>query len=128
MDWKNYLELSDENLDDIRYIGYLYIKQGCYDIAYDFFKALSVITPDNAYDFLILGSLHLQKEEYQEALKYLDKSIKIQPNNYLTRLNKTKTLFSLGYKNEGLKQAKIVANCRNKNFSTQAEALITSYH
>ena len=127
MDWQDYLELSDDSLEDIRYVGYLYIKQGCYDIALDFFKALTILSPGNFYDIQTLGSLYLQKGNYNEALTYLDKAIKMDPTNYLVILNKAKTLFSLGYRTEGIIQARIVSKCKDPKLVTQALALINAY-
>lgn len=127
MDWQNYLELSDDSLEDLRFVGYLYLKQGCYDIAIDFFKALLILTPGNLYDLQTLGSLYLQKGKFTDALNYLDKAIKIDPTNYLIILNKAKALFSLGYRTEGLAQAKIVSECKIPKFANQALTLIDIY-
>jgi len=127
MDWQSYLELSDESIEDLRFVGYLYIKQGCYDIALDFFNALAILKPGNAYDLQTLGALYLQKGKYLEALEYLDEAIKTSPNNYLVMLNKAKALFSLGYRAEGLIQARLVSASTNKKFAAQALALIDAY-
>jgi len=127
MDWQAYLELSDDSIEDVRYVGYLYIKQGCYDIALDFFNALTILSPGNIYDLQTLGSLYLQKGNYNQALIYLDKAIKLNPTNYLVILNKAKTLFSLGYRTEGITQARIVSNCKDQKLATQALALINAY-
>lgn len=127
MDWQNYLELSDDSIEDLRYVGYLYIKQGCYDIALDFFNALIILNPGNSYDLQTLGSLYLQKGKYSQALPYLDRAIKIDPTNYLVMLNKAKVLFSLGYRTEGIAQARIAAECKDQKIATQAAALINAY-
>jgi len=127
MDWQAYLELSDDSIEDLRFVGYLYIKQGCYDIALDFFNALTILNPGNAYDTQTIGALYLQQGKYLEALEYLDAAIKINPNNFLVMLNKAKALFSLGYRAEGLTQARLVSESTNKNLSTQALALINAY-
>ncbi len=127
MDWQSYLELSDDSLVDLRYVGYLYIKQGCYDIALDFFNALIILSPGNSYDLQILGSLYLQKGKYTQALPYLDKAIKMDPTNYLIMLNKAKAFFSLGYRTEGIAQARIVSECKDPKLETQALALISAY-
>jgi tetratricopeptide (TPR) repeat protein len=127
MDWQSFLELSNDSLDDLRSVGYLYIKQGCFDIALDFFNALLILTPGNFYDTHTLGSLYLQKGKYQEALNYLDKAIEIDPNNLLVKLNKARALFSLGYRTEGIEQARVVSNSKNAKLANQATALINAY-
>ncbi len=127
MDWQSYLELSNESLEDLRSVGYLYVKQGCYDIALDFFKALLILNPKNTYDQYMVGALYLEKGKYLKALEHLDEVLKIEPNNYLVLLNKAKTLFSLGYRAQAIAIAKMISNCPDKTLSSQALALMKAY-
>ncbi|NGX28303.1 MAG: hypothetical protein K940chlam1_00478 [Candidatus Anoxychlamydiales bacterium] len=127
MDWKSYLELSNDSVEDLRYVGYLYVKQGCYDIALEFFNTLLILDPKNSYDLQTLGALYLQKGKYLEALEHLDEVIKIEPTNPLVLLNKARALLSLGYRREGIDQARIVATNKDKKLSSQAMALISAY-
>ena len=127
MDWQSYLELSDESLEDLRYVGYLYLKQGCYDIALEFFNALLILDSKNSYDLQTLGALYLQKGKYLEALEHLDEVIKKEPTNALVLLNKARALLSLGYRREGIAQARAVANSKDKKLANQALALISAY-
>jgi len=126
MDWQSYLEISDESLQELRSVGFLYVQQGCYDIALDIFIALSILSPGNSYDLQTIGTIYLEKSKYPEALEYLDKAIKIDPKNNLIILNMAKTLLSLGYKAEGIAQAKIVAESKDPKFAIQAAALINA--
>ncbi|NGX34804.1 MAG: hypothetical protein K1060chlam1_01160 [Candidatus Anoxychlamydiales bacterium] len=127
MDWQSYLELSDESIEDLRSVGYLYVKQGCFDIALDFFNALLIFNPGNTYDESIVGALYLENGKYTEALEHLDESLKVEPKNYLVLLNKAKTLFSLGYRTEALAITKMISNCPNKKLASQALALLQAY-
>lgn len=127
MDWQNYLELSDDTIEDLRYVGYLYIKQGCYEIALDFFNALIILNPGNLYDLQTLGSLYLQNGKYTQSLPFFDKVLRVDAANYLIMLNKAKALFSLGYRAEGIAQARIVASCDDQKLVSQALALIDVY-
>ncbi|NGX52976.1 MAG: hypothetical protein KR126chlam5_01283 [Candidatus Anoxychlamydiales bacterium] len=127
MDWQNYLELSADSIEDLRSVGYLYVKQGCFDIALDFFNALLVLNPGNSYDESMIGALYLEKGKYLEALEHLDEVLKIDPNNYLVLLNKAKTLFSLGYRTEAIAITKMISNCPDKKLSSQASALMEAY-
>jgi len=127
MDWQSYLELTDESLEDLRSVGYLYVKQGCFDIALDFFNALLIFNPGNAYDESIVGALYLEKGKYSEALEHLDEVLKTEPNNYLVLLNKAKTLFALGYRTEAIAITKMISNSPNKKLSSQALALLKAY-
>lgn len=127
MDWQSYLELSDDTIEDLRSVGYLYVKQGCYDIALDFFNALNILSPGNSYDLQTLGALYLQKAKYSQALTFLDKALRLDPTNYLIMLNKAKALFSLGYTTEGLAQAKLISLSKDPLLASQGLALISAY-
>lgn len=127
MDWQSYLELTNDSIEDLRAVGFLYIKQGCFNIALEIFSALAILSPNNSYDLQTLGALFLQKEKYLKALDYLNKASKLNPNNHFITLNKAKTLLSLGYKSEGVALAKEITKGMNKKLASQAEALISSY-
>jgi|SRR3990172_6619041 len=127
MDWKEYLEISDENLDDLRLVGYSYIKQGCFDIAIVFFDALVILNPESSYDLQTLGSLYLQKGKYVNSLKYLDKAIDLDPNNFFAMLNRARALLSIGYVKQGLNQTRSLITCKDKIIAEQATALIEAY-
>ena len=127
MDWQNYLELSDDSIEDLRSVGYLYVKQGCFDIALDFFNALLIFNPNNSYDLSMMGALYLQKGKYLQALEHLDNALKIEPTNSLTQLNKVKALFSLGYITEAVELSRLLSQSKDKQISSQAIALINAY-
>src|SRR3972149_9707859 len=98
MNWSETLEWKKDQIDDLRYIGYLYIRQGLYDVALKFFEALNILSDENFYDISTLGSLHLQKGNNLTALEYFDKAIMIEPKNASLILNRSKALLALGYK------------------------------
>ena len=58
-DWLKTLKWSNEQLQDLRYSGFAYIRQGKYDIALPLFEALVLLDSDNAYDAQTLGAFHL---------------------------------------------------------------------
>jgi tetratricopeptide (TPR) repeat protein len=127
VNWKAELGWTDENLEDLRFAGYAYIRQGKYDIALPIFEALSTIDPENAYDAQTLGALYLQLNNPLKALKSLDKALKIEGDHAPTLLNLTKALFMLGKKEEGLKLANILKNEPDAAISNVAKALILAY-
>ncbi|PIS01439.1 MAG: type III secretion chaperone [Chlamydiae bacterium CG10_big_fil_rev_8_21_14_0_10_35_9] len=127
MNWLELLGWNDEQLEDLRFVAYSYIKQGLYDTAITFFEALSVLSPENSYDLKTLGALYLQKGNSLEALNYLDRSLKIDPNDLQTQLNRAKALLSLGYKKQGISQAKKLQNSSNQDIAKQASALILAF-
>jgi tetratricopeptide (TPR) repeat protein len=123
LNWLEFLNWSDKETDDLRFVGYSYIQQGQYDIAINFFEALVVLNPENAYDAHTLGALYLQKGKSLEALKYLDKALELEPNHYPTLLNRAKALFALGYKKQALLQLRDLKTCSDQKIVLQAEAL-----
>jgi tetratricopeptide (TPR) repeat protein len=127
IDWRKALGWTEEQSEDLRYIGFAYIKQGKYDIALPFFEALCVLEPESAYDAQTLGALYLQLNNPAKALKYFDRALKLETDHSPTLLNLTKALFMLGKKEEGLKLAGILSSDSNMAISNMAKALILAY-
>jgi tetratricopeptide (TPR) repeat protein len=125
--WLEQLEWSDEHVEDLRYTGYAYIRQGKYDIALPFFEALTVLDPENAYDAQTLGALYLQLNQPKKALKYFDRALILDADHAPTLLNLAKTFFSMGRKEEGLRIAHILKNDPSIAISSVAKALILAY-
>jgi tetratricopeptide (TPR) repeat protein len=124
VNWAEKLHWTNEHLEDLRYTGYAYLRQGKYDIAITFFEALAVLDPESAYDSQTLGALYLQIGEPKKALKWLDQALKIEGDHGPTLLNLCKALFMLNKKEEGLKLANILKNEPNSMISNVAKALI----
>ena len=127
IDWKKKLNWTEEHLDDLRYTGYAYLRQGKYDIAVTFFEALTVLDPENAYDSQTLGALFPQIGQPQKAIKWLDNALKIEADHGPTLLNLCKALFMVGKKEEGLKLAHILKNEPSLSISNMAKALILAH-
>ncbi len=124
--WLDLLGWEQGELEDLRFVGFSYIKQGKYDIALSFFEALVILTNDE-YDFQTLGALYLQVGNNLSALNYLERAIKINPKHGPTLLNRAKALFLLGYKRQGLIQARALEVHPDTNIASQAKALSISY-
>lgn len=127
MEWLSVLGWGKEELEDVRFIGYSYIKQGKYDTATTFYEALVLLNPESLYDLQTLGALYLQTGNNLMALNYIEKALKLDPTHLPTLLNRTKTLFMLGYKRQALAQAKVLEKCQQEQISNQAQALIMAY-
>lgn len=127
IDWMSILGWSDEELSDLRFVGYSYIKQGKYDIAITFFEALATLAPASLYDLQTLGALYLQKNNNLMALNYIEKALKLDPLHQPTLLNRVKVLFSLGYKKQALAQARELEKSQNPEIINQASALLIAY-
>jgi tetratricopeptide (TPR) repeat protein len=127
VNWREPLGWGEEQIEDLRYIGFAYIRQGKYDIALPIFEALSALDHDSAYDAQTLGALYLQMNQPTKALKLFDKALKLDADHAPTLLNLAKTFFMLGKKEEGLRLASILSNEPNPYISNIAKALILAY-
>lgn len=127
MNWLEVLGWQKEVLDDLRYIAFMYIRQGIYDVAITCFEGLSVLTEPSAYDLQTLGALHLQVGNGLKALDLLDRALKIEPAHSQTQLNRAKALFMLGYKKQGLTQAMRLEKSSHPEIASTASALILSH-
>lgn len=127
INWRESLKWTDEQLEDLRVVGYAYIRQGKYDIASPIFEALCVLDPESAYDAQTLGAIYMQTGNPNKALKSFDRALKLDADHSPTLLNLAKTFFMLGRKQEGLKLAHILKNEANPLISNSAKALILAY-
>jgi tetratricopeptide (TPR) repeat protein len=116
-----------EEIDDLRFVAYSYIKEGIYDVAITFFDALEVLVPPTSYDLQTIGALHLQIGNGLKALDYLDRALKLDPTHLPTQINRAKALFMLGYKRQGVVAAMELEKNENKEVKEQAAALLLAY-
>ena len=127
INWREQLQWTDEQIEDLRFAGFAYIRQGKYDIALPFFEALGILNPDNAYDAQTLGALYLQMGDSEKAYKTLEKALILEADHAATLLNLSKALLMLGRKQEGLKLAKMLTREKEKTIANIARALILAY-
>ena len=127
VNWIELLGWSDEEINDIRFVGYSYIKEGHYATAKKFFEALVILCPTSSYDVQTLGALNLELGDNLNALNWFDRALKLDPEHAPTLLNRAKSLLLLGYHRQGLAQAIELKNHVDKKIAGQAEALILSY-
>lgn len=127
MDWMSEFGWQKKQIEDLRYLAFSYIKQGIFPKALTIFEALTVLAPDHAYDLQTLGGLHLQMGNGMRALDYLDHALKLEPTHLGTHLNRAKTLFMLGYRRQGVLQAKELEHCSDPQIASQAKALLLAY-
>lgn len=127
VNWLEVLDWTKEELEDLRFVGYSYLKQGKYETALTFFEALVVLDPGSTYDLQTLGALYLQLDNNLMALNYIERSLKLDPDHLPTKLNRAKALFGLGYKRQAEKEAKILSTADDQKIADQAEALLLAY-
>ncbi len=127
VDWLDLLGWGKSEIEDLRFVGYSYIKQGQYAIALKFFEALVTLSEQSAYDLQTLGAIYLQMGNNLSALNYLERAIKQNATHFPTLLNRAKALLLLGYKRQGLMQAKMLETNSDQRIADQATALLLSY-
>jgi tetratricopeptide (TPR) repeat protein len=128
INWMDRLGWTDEHIEDLRYTGFSYIRQGKYDIALAFFEALAILDPKSAYDAQTLGAIYLQINQPQKALRCFERALKLDTTDQAaTLLNLAKTLFSMGKKEEGLSVVQRLKNDKNPTIANIARALILAH-
>ena len=126
--WLDVLGWQTKDLEDLRFVGYSYLKQGHYTMALTFFEALVILSEEHLYDLQTLGALYLQTNNNLMALNYLEKAAKQDSSHGPTLLNRSKALLALGYKKQGLMQAKHLESHPDSSIATQAAALSLAYN
>lgn len=124
MDWNQQLGWNQAQIEDLRSLGYSLIQQGVYEQALVFFEALSLLNPNSAYDLQTLGAIRLQMGDSMPALDLFDRALKLDPNNAQIKLNRAKALFALGYRRQGILQAKEIEALSQGAISDSAKALL----
>jgi tetratricopeptide (TPR) repeat protein len=127
INWCQALGWTEEQIEDLRYTGYSYIRQGKYDIALSFFEALAILDPESSYDAQTLAAVYIQINRPADALVYLDRALKLDGEHSPTLVNLMKAFFMLGQKEEGLRLANILKNQTDPAISNVAKALILAH-
>lgn len=125
--WLEMLGWKEDDLQDLRFVGFSYIKQGHFEIALKFFEALVVLSPESAYDRQTLGAIYLELGENDKALKEIDEALMIDPTHEETLLNRAKALFLLGYTERAKVLATSLMKAKNVELANSAEALLLAY-
>lgn len=125
--WLESLGWNQEHVEDLRFTGFSYIRQGKYDIALPFFEALHVLDPDSVYDAQTLGALYLQLNMAEKAIECFNQALKLETDHSPTLLNLCKSFLMLGKIDEALKLATILKDDSSPYISNTAKALILAY-
>ncbi|MCB1149710.1 MAG: type III secretion chaperone [Chlamydiia bacterium] len=127
INWLEKLGWTDEQLEELRFTGFAYIRQGKYDIALDIFEALIVLDPSSLYDLQTLGAIYLQLDRPEDAINSLQESFKHEGDHTPTLINLCKALFMVDRIDEGLKLAEILQRDKDPSISNTAKALLLAF-
>lgn len=128
INWLEVLNWDEDYLENLRAMAFLYIRQGEYGFAKDYFHTLTLFNPNNSFDLQTLGALYLQENDPSLALSYLQKAKTLDPNNYTIQLNHIKAMLLLGYTQESKVLLDVFfKGCKVKRLLMDAEALKMAY-
>lgn len=126
--WRDILGWNDIQLSELRYIGYVYLKEGQYETARRLYEGLVLIDPTNDYDMRTLGAIYLLMNQYTKAIEVLHKALEISPSNAGAQLNLAKAYLYKGDKIKGLGDAKKLMSSPDKSIANDAEAMVLAYN
>jgi tetratricopeptide (TPR) repeat protein len=127
IDWCEILGWEVSQLEDLRFLGYAYIKQGKYELAQSFFEALVAVNPKSDYDVETLGAIYLQVGDSAKALFYLEQALKLDEMHGPTLINRCKALLTIGQLQEGISLAEKLKSHKEVDIANVASALILAY-
>ncbi|MFZ0930926.1 MAG: tetratricopeptide repeat protein [Syntrophobacteraceae bacterium] len=91
------LELSsNKDLASFRSLGEVYLKEYQIDKAIENFKQAAELDPEDASVFSFLGVAYKLRDDYDTSMKYLDRSLAIDPQDHLTLYRKGNILCECG--------------------------------
>jgi len=125
--WSDMLGWENEQIEDIKVAAYSYIRQGKYEIALSFFRALIILDDEDIYSKQTLGALYLQLGNPAKALVFLDEALKYDSLHAPTQLNRAKALIESGNISEGLKIVNSLKTHVNDYIANSAKALLMAY-
>lgn len=127
IDWKEIMGWSEAHMREARSIGYLYYKQGAFDIAAKCFEALITINPHALYELQTLGAIYVEINRPKEALEMLDRALEIQPGHDPTLFHRCKALLLLGDKTGALEIAHLLENSSDVLIAQSARSLLAAH-
>lgn len=127
IDWKEIMGWGEAQIREARSIGYLYYKQGSFDIAAKSFEALITINPHALYELQTLGAIYLEMNRPKEALEMLDRALSIQPSHEPTLFHRCKALLAVGDKHGALEIAHLLKNSSDPRLANSARTLCATH-
>lgn len=127
VNWREILGWTNDQLEELRFSGFSFLREGHYHKALMFFEALVILDPESVYDFQTLGALYLQIGDGQKALQIIERALELDATHEPTLLNKAKALLGLHKNTEALELAKKLEQSEDPVVAGDAAALIFAY-
>jgi len=128
VNWRAILGWNDEQLEELRFSGFSFLREGHYNKALIFFEALIILDPTSTYDTQTLGALHLQMGNGKKALSILDQALALDPIHEPTQINKVKALLTCGQKVQAMQLANTLQKSEDTTIANDASALLIAFH
>lgn len=127
VNWREILGWSNEQLEELRFSGFSFLREGHYQKALIFFQALVILDPENAYDAQTLGAIYLQMGDGVKALKVLDQALRLEPAHEPSLLNKAKALLITNQRVAAMELAHKLEKSIDPTIAGDASALVFAY-
>ncbi len=127
VNWREILGWTNEQLEELRFSGFSFLREGHYNKALIFFEALVILDPRNPYDAQTLGGLYLQIGDGDKALLALNKALDLEPTHEPSLLNKAKALLLTHQRAAALDLAHKLERSPDPSIAGDASALIFAY-
>jgi tetratricopeptide (TPR) repeat protein len=127
VNWREILGWTNEQLEELRFSGFSFLREGHYQKSLLFFQALVVLDPENAYDAQTLGAIYLQMGEGQQALALLERALRLDPTHEPSLLNKAKALLAISQRPAALEIAHQLSKSTDPTIAGDAAALVLAY-
>ena len=121
------MNLTKEQIADVRLVAYAYLRQGILDTALVFFEALLELDRETPYDLHTVGAIYLEMGRPEKALSFLDLSLQKEPDNQIAQINRVKAFSALGKKRQALLGAIDLKKSADPSIAKEAEALTLAY-
>lgn len=127
VNWREILGWGDEQLEELRFAGFSFLREGLYPKALLFFEALVVLDPKSAYDHQTLGALYLQMENGPKAIATLEKAIELDSSHEPSLLNLSKALLMSHRIQEAMEIIERLSKSEDPTIANDAAALTFAY-
>ena len=127
INWCDVLGWNEDHLSELRFLGYLYVKEARYEEARQFFEGLALLDQRGTYDLRMLGAIYLLKKDYPKSIEILTSVLEKEPDHMGAQLNLAKARLYQGEREAGLALLKKLQSCPQKNIAGDAEALVLAY-
>jgi tetratricopeptide (TPR) repeat protein len=125
--WREVIGWSQDEIDELRAIGYSYLRQGQYKVAQTFFEALVVLDPANLFDLKTLGGLRDIAGDAPGAIDTFTQVLQHAPQDTFALLGLAKAELSAGKQTQAIERLRTLSTSSQKRIALDAQALILAY-